>query len=96
MQNLLKELQEVKSELKRLTSIVESLEQRYCTGYSQLEIIQELKAKKALAKGKERGETAVCPACEVEYIKQQSGQIFCQVQCKHDFNDKLETARRNS
>ena len=52
--------------------------------------------KKALAKSRARNQTAECPACGKQYIKHHSGQIFCRVQCKYDFNDKLAIAKRNS
>ena len=65
------------------------------TGYSGLSALALLDAK-ALAKSRARNQTAVCPACGKQYIKHHSGQIFCRVQCKYDFNDKLDIAKRNS
>lgn len=65
------------------------------TGYSGLSALALLDAK-ALAKSRARNQTAVCPACGKQYVKHHSGQIFCRVQCKYDFNDKLDIAKRNS
>ena len=64
-------------------------------GYSGLSALALLD-KKALAKSRARNQTAECPACGKQYIKHHSGQIFCRVQCKYDFNDKLDIAKRNS
>ena len=64
-------------------------------GYSGLSALALLD-KKALAKSRARNQTAECPACGKQYVKHNSGQIFCRVQCKHDFNDKLAIAKRNS
>ena len=64
-------------------------------GYSGLSALALLD-KKALAKSRARNQTAECPACGKQYIKHHSGQIFCRVQCKYDFNDKLAIAKRNS
>ena len=65
------------------------------TGYSGLSALA-LQDAKALANSRARNQTAVCPACGKQYIKHHSGQIFCRVQCKYDFNDKLAIAKRNS
>ena len=64
-------------------------------GYSGLSALALLD-KKALAKSRARNQTAECPACGKQYVKHHSGQIFCRVQCKYDFNDKLAIAKRNS
>ena len=60
------------------------------TGLSALALLD----KKALAKSKARGEVAECPCCDTRYTKHHAGQIFCKVQCKHDYNTMLEEAQR--
>ncbi len=64
-------------------------------GYSGLSALALLD-KKALAKSRARNQTAECPACGKQYVKHNSGQIFCQPKCKQAFNDKLAIAKRNS
>jgi hypothetical protein len=63
---------------------------RAYAGLSALELLD----KKALAKSKARGEVAECPCCDTRYTKHHAGQIFCKVQCKHDYNTMLEEAQR--
>jgi hypothetical protein len=93
MQDVWGELQAIRLELKRLSSSVELLERQYYLNKDGLTLTRgELKERKALAKGKDAGEVAQCPACGVSYTKTNGAQIFCVVEHKHLFNTMLDVA----
>ena len=96
MQDISAELQAIRAELKRLSASVELLERRYyLTQGDGGSVLTKgvLKERKALAKGKDAGEVAQCPACGVGYTKANGAQIFCIVEHKHLFNTMLDAAR---
>ena len=91
MQDLAKILQDIRLELSRLSATVDLLEQRYCIAQPKTQVTKdELRARKELAKSKDRGDVVACPACGIDYTKTHSSQIFCIPEHKDLFNSLLE------